>query len=277
VITPSEQELWRERVERSTGNCFPDSRLHVLRNCVSAEMRLRGIGDCRSYRRLVAESPADWNRLLNRLVNRETSFFRHQPSFTALRDQLLPRLAAGSAATAPLALWSAGCSTGEEAFSLAITAAEAGVEVEVLGSDIGSDALAVAEKAVYTARDLAAVPLAVRRRHFVPQWRPPSPFAAAGEASLFEVAAPLRSRVRFVTFNLLDPATYPSRAQDVIFCQNVLIYFRNTVALEAAAALARCLRPGGFLVLAPGELAGARLPGLETVRLRDTVVLRRQA
>jgi chemotaxis methyl-accepting protein methylase len=81
--------------------------------------------------------------------------------------------------------------------------------------------------------------------------------------------------VRFEQCNLSDPSTYPAAPQDVIFCQNVFIYFREAMRVQVAAGFARCLRPGGFLVPAPGDLIGLTLPGLKWLRLRNTMVLQR--
>jgi type IV pilus assembly protein PilK len=165
-------------------------------------------------------------------------------------------------------LWSAGCSSGEEAYSLAIAASElsnaASCEFEVIGSDLSTEALAAAARGRYGQRALTEAPAEIQRRHFEPC------------GNEFQVSRALRALTRFENFNFFDPATYPAVAQDVIFCQNVFIYFREAMREDVVARLARCLRPGGYLVVAPGELAGVPVPGLEWVRLRHTMVLRAQ-
>jgi len=275
-MTRREELMWCELVEQRCGISFPETRLYILRNCVRREMWNRGIETHRDFYRLVAGSDAEWSRLADRLVNRETCFLRHSPSFTALAEEIVPVLIrekfgqkgkTGAHRDRSLALWSAGCSSGDEAYSLAIACSEAAspldCRTEVLGSDLSGEALAAARGATYTARAIANVPAAWVRRYFH--------YNQTG----YGVIPAIQAMVRFELFNLFDTATYPPPWQDVIFCQNVFIYFREEKRLEAACNLAACLRPGGFLVPAPGELAGLTIPGLDSLRLRHTVVLRR--
>jgi len=264
-----EEEQWRDLVERRCGIYFSPNRLYVLQNCLWGEMQLRGIETYQDYYSLVLRSAAEWNRLLDRLANRETYFFRHMPSFSSLAEEILPaRMAEGFGRGAdPIRLWSAGCSSGEEAYSLAITAYEAAAPdrcgCQVLGSDLSSEALAAARRARYGARALSEMPPELQRRYFVRR------------GSEYEVVPAIRSMVRFEQFNFFDPATYPTAFQDVIVCQNVFIYFREELRTQAAAQLAACLRPGGLLLIAPGELASLDISGLERVALRHTVAFRR--
>jgi type IV pilus assembly protein PilK len=268
-MTRREEEVWCELVERRCGICFSKSRLYVLHNCLWREMQKRGIDSYGDYYWLVLQSAAEWSELLERLVNRETYFFRHMPSFAALSEELLPSLLVGklSRGLDRIAMWSAGCASGEEAYSMAIAAKEAAHpgdgQFEILGSDVSAEALAAARRARFGERAVAAMPQPLRERYF------------SRTANGYELDPAIHALVRFEPFNFLDPVTYPAAAQDVIFCQNVFIYFREEVRVQAAASLAACLRPGGFLLPAPGELAGLPVPGLEWLRLRHTVVLRR--
>jgi len=205
----------------------------------------------------------------DRCVNRETLFFRHMASYAALSDELLPVIGAQRVRQGEnrIALWSAGCSSGEEPYSMAIAAKEAPppgcFQFDVLGSDLSGEALAMARRAVYGPRSVAEMPETFRRRYLV------------CHESGYEVNAAIRAMVRFEQCNLSDPSTYPAAPQDVIFCQNVFIYFREAMRVQVAAGFARCLRPGGFLVPAPGDLIGLTLPGLKWLRLRNTMVLQR--
>lgn len=269
-MTRGEEDLWRDLVERRCGNFFSDSRLHVLRNCLWQGMRARGISSYREYYELVAHDSQEWRCVLDRVVNRETSFFRHIASYSALADQLLPLIARQrrSQGDGRIALWSAGCSTGEEPYSLAITALEsldpAVWSVQVTASDVSAAALDAARAARYNERAASAIPAPLLTKYFT------------RHGPGYELNAAVRSLVSVSSFNFVEPASYPLEMQDIIFCQNVFIYFREPLRLEIAGRLAARLRPGGFLLAAPGELAGLRIPGLETLRLEHTTVLRKE-
>jgi chemotaxis methyl-accepting protein methylase len=270
-MTRREEEMWCDLVERRCGICFSNARFYVLHNCLARQMQERGFERYGDYYALVLRSGAEWGSLVDRLVNRETSFFRDMPSFTALAEELLPSIIANktSRRSRRVALWSAGCSSGEEAYSLAITASETtrpdDLDIRILGSDLSTEAVTAARRARYLERSVAAVPEMLQRKYFTKH------------GSEYELKPATRTLVQFETFNFFDPVTYPAVHQDVIFCQNVFIYFREEMRLQAAAGLAACLRPGGYLVTAPGELAGLRVPGLERVQLRHMAVLRRNA
>jgi len=269
LMSRDEEEQWRDLIERRCGIFFSSGRLYVLQNCLWGEMRLRGMDVYQDYYSLVLRSPVAWNRLVERVTNRETCFFRHMPSFRTLAEEILPpRMAERSGQCEnPVRLWSAGCASGEEAYSLAITAYETAAlwdcEFEVLGTDLSAEALAAAQRARYGERAVSEMSPELRRRYLVRRGRE------------YEVVPAIRAMVRFERFNVFDPATYPKAAQDVIVCQNVFIYFREELRMQAAARLAACLRAGGVLLPAPGELASLDFSGLERVALRHTVAFRR--
>jgi len=266
-----EQETWCSFVERRCGTSFADGRIHLLHASLWEEMQRLGIVSFGEYYAHILRSASDWHRLLERFSNHETYFFRHMPSFLALSEEILPLLAAERLRQGAkcLTLWSAGCSSGEEAWSMAIAAKEAAAgwhcEIQVLGSDLSRTILTTARRARYGRRSVAAMPEELRRQYLI------------YDGVEYEVRAGIRNIVRFDQFNLFERSTYPTQLQDVIFCQNVFIYFRDTMRARAVSNLADCLAPGGFLVPAPGEVGGLRIPGLELVRLHHTTVLRRTA
>ncbi len=269
-LTRGEETLLCSLIERRCGQWFSEERLYVLRSCLGREMERLGIGNVGDYYHLLVRDTAAWNSLLDRSVNRETLFFRHMASFTALADELLPAIQDRRArrGESRIALWSAGCSSGEETYSMAIAAREASptgyYQFDVLGTDLSGEALALARRAHYNARSVAAMPEKFQRRYL------------ARNGTQYEVSADIKAMVRFERFNFADVSTYPAELQDVILCQNVFIYFREATSARVAASLARRLRSGGFLVPAPGELAGLALPELEWLRLDNTMVLRRR-
>ena len=186
----------------------------------------------------------DWAALLDAVTVQETRLFRHPAQFAAL-DAALPALAARAHAQGrPLRLLSAGCATGEEAWSLAALA-RAHAPFAVLGLDLSRDALRQAQGGAILAGlgdPLDCVPPALR------------PLFAGGVAG-----AALRPFTRFARANLRDPLP---GAFDVIFCRNVLIYLHDQARGEVMARLTDALHPGGLLALGPTDRAP---PGLRAI------------
>jgi chemotaxis protein methyltransferase CheR len=204
-------------------------------------------------------------RLADLLRVGETRFFRHRAHVEALRARVLPeRGRAAAAAGRPLRAWSAGCASGEEAWTLAMLLDDAAPPSgwEVLATDLSRAALATAEAARYPAARVDDVPERLRRCFRE---------AAGGQLA---VEPRLRARVRFELHNLLE-ARYP-RGLDVVLCRNVLIYFATQQRERVMARLADALAPGGYLFLGYAETLRAH-DGFEAVRDEDGVVYRRRA
>jgi chemotaxis protein methyltransferase CheR len=208
--------------------------------------------------------------LINEMTVNETYFYREDYQLRALCSEMMPELAARRPGE-PLRIWSLPCSTGEEPYSIALHLTEnwpglETVDVEIVGSDIDTRALARARAGIYDARAVHNLPPDVLQRHFEPagpeRWR---------------IAASLRGAVRFSTVNLSDPAEMRRHRglYDVIFCRNLLIYFDDLSRRQAGEALFEALRPGGFVCLGHSE-SMSRICSLFTVRkLRDAIVYQR--
>jgi chemotaxis protein methyltransferase CheR len=190
------------------------------------------------------ESPAI-DALIDASTIGHTSFFRHPEQFEYLRKELL-RLAASS--VTPVRIWCAACSTGEEAYSVAICGERAGVTVEVLGTDVSPAAIKAARAGAYSETR--------------PRRLPDDP-----EATDWTAPHRLRKVVRFEVASLVsaDPAC-ESGPFDVIFCRNALIYFERAEVPEILRSLSEHLRPGGALVLSPAD---AVLPLADCLRRGD--------
>jgi len=258
AVTP---QAWYDLILRRCGLTFRHVRMPDVIGLVHGQMRARGIADETAYYQLLAEASgasAEWDALIERLTNHETSFFRHPPSFDALRTHILPVLRAAKPHGGRLSLWSAGCSTGQEAYSIAICAMDeaAAGDFTVWGGDISHQAIKIARQGRYGTRAIAAVPEHYRRRFFSAVTTP------AGTE--YEVAEELRRRVRFMAANLVEPDGFrPSH--DVVMCHNVLIYFSPAAVSRVVSWLASCVAPEGFLLLGPGEAPNDRPPGLEPI------------
>ena len=258
-MSPAEFHDWQALLEERSGMVVSERRRSFLQTNLSARMREVGAPDYASYYRQVTSGPrgaVEWSTLMDRLTVQETRFFRHPASFELLEDHLRHRLEQGPLER-PLALWSVGCASGEETYSLAMTAAEvlAGSESQncfgVTGTDISLSALAKSRAAVYGARRLEQVEPAMRDRYFL-----------SSPDDRFQVLPALAARVCFARLNVLELANSPVSDMDVIFCQNLLIYFRRWRRREILNRLAECLAPGGLLVIGVGEVVGWQHPEL---------------
>jgi type IV pilus assembly protein PilK len=257
-VTP---QAWYDLIVRRCGLTFRHVRTADVIGVVHDQMRARGVADETAYYQALAAQTggsAEWDALIERLTNHETSFFRHPPSFEALRTHILPALRAAKAPGNRISFWSAGCSTGQEAYSIAMCALDDGTAADftVWGGDISHQAIKVARQGRYGRRAVAAIPEAYRQR-FMNAVDTPSGIE-------YEMNDEVRKRVRFMTTNLVEPDGFrPSH--DVVVCHNVLIYFSPTAVTRAVSWLASCVAHGGFLLLGPGEAPNDRPAGLEPV------------
>lgn len=181
---------------------------------------------------------AEFGRLLSALTNTHTSFFRHRAQFALLRSLLEARN------RRRVAIWSATCATGEEAYSLGMLAAELNIEAEVLGSDINGAALATARRGRYSRWALRKLPATYAERYMEP---------SEGQQ---RVADPLRSRVTWRQHNILSPT--PPRPRhggrwDLILCRNTFIYFAPDAIEAAARHFADVIAPDGWLLVGAAE------------------------
>ena len=220
-------------------------------------------------RRLLAGEESLLHRLAVKTVVSETYFFRHPEHFDLLAERLVPALLQEGRTT--LRAWSAGCATGEEAYSLAaaLLAAAPRADIAVLGTDLSEDSLAIAATGRYGRRAL---------RSELPRWSLGCPLQV-GPRSV-EVPAALRAITRFQPLNLhkecYPEEVVPASSFDIIFCRNVLIYFSPEGAASVLLRLRDRLREGGYLILAALDYTAA-LPGLVPLHLDGIPVLRRQS
>ncbi|MDM8349079.1 CheR family methyltransferase [Pseudomonas sp. sp1636] len=257
-MSATEFRAWQELLEERTGVVISEQRQAFLQTNLSARMRELGVLDYASYYRQVTDGPrgaVEWSTLLDRLTVQETRFFRHPPSFELLERYLRERLQHGLAS--PWEFWSVGCSSGEEPYSLAIMAAEVlrdsgqPAHFGVTATDISLKALSKARDGQYGARKLEQLDAQLRQRYFVAQ---------ADER--FKVEPGLAAQVCCARLNVLELAKAPMSGMDVIFCQNLLIYFRRWRRREILNRLAERLAPGGLLVVGVGEVVGWQHPDL---------------
>jgi chemotaxis protein methyltransferase CheR len=227
-----------------------------------------GISDLAYFDLLAAGGPSartEWMALSPVLTVGETFLFRDAALWSLIEKTLLPNLAL---LTRPVWLWSAGCSTGEEAYTLAIVARRALKDgtFSVLGSDVNPKAVAAARVGVYTQWSLRGV-----------DHERLDGLMISGTQTV-RVHDDIKACVRFDTHNLLDPDAYPPPTMssfECIICRNVLIYMTPAARARVIESLASCITPGGVLVLGHGEAQGISLAGLIVERHDAGVIYRK--
>jgi len=249
-------------IEKRSGILFDQSRERFFSTRVKDHLFAKKMRRGADLIRTLKSSNVEYEALLERLLTQETSFFRYPHVFDAIEKKVLPELHVKKFWENPrtLRMWSAACSTGEEAYSLAITLADSldfaeAWNIHILATDVSRKALQHAERGVYSPRALGELtPKQVE-----------SAFAKVGDQ--FMVKARLRNLVTFTQQNLVE-ATYMGRF-DVIFCMNVLIYFSEEKRKQVIKHLYDALEPGGYLVLGHADsVAGAGVK-VETIIHQD--------
>lgn len=185
----------------------------------------------------------------------ETHFFRTGEHFDWIRNHVLPDFRTRFGPHRIFRVWSAGCSTGEEPYSLAMLLDEEGMgdESQVIATDISRSSLTAAQRGRYRSWSMRGTPSQVQDRYF----RTVDDDVPGGRRTWFEVSPRIKKRVEFRYYNLaVDP--YPALdvglfGLDLILCRNVLIYFDNEKAALVGERLSRCLAPGGWLIPGPSE------------------------
>ncbi|WP_027172986.1 protein-glutamate O-methyltransferase CheR [Methylobacterium sp. 10] len=227
-----------------------------------------------------ATGPAEWAALEAEITIGETFFFRYAEQFAALRGTILPGLIAARAETKSLRIWSAGCSTGAEPYSIAILLHELLGDdlphwrIAITGTDISHEALATARAAVFGRWALRTLPPEEHARYFV---LGPSVPGIAREGS-FTLRPEFRRMVRFERQNLMSlidgSASPPTAGFDLILCRNVLIYFQAEAVLGIVRGLGHRLVPDGWLLIGHAEPNPAFAATLQPVNLPGTVAYR---
>jgi len=266
----SEHELSEIRmlIEERTGICFDESRERFFSTRVREHLRAKGLRSGTDLLRNMRKSNVEYEALLERLLTQETSFFRYPGVYEAFEKRVLPELHVKKFWKNPrtLRIWSAGCSTGEEPYSIAITIADSlsfadSWNVEILATDVGRQALKHAERGVYAGRSIASVSEKQLANHF-----------SAVEGAQ-QVKPRLRKMVSFAQMNLASPV-YLGR-MDAIFCMNVLIYFSEERRRSVVQRFYETLEPGGYLFLGHSESISKMPVKFQAIVLNDCILYRK--
>ncbi len=235
-----------ERIHERSGIDFGSYKPATILRRLRGRMNATSCPTLAGYAAYLESDPEEFARLVNSLLIKVTEFFRDPKLFEYLREHVLPELIAEARRERrEIRIWSAGCSTGEEAYSLAIVLAEilgeqsAWPDVRIFGTDIDREAIAFARRGIYPATALKSLPAGTRDRYF------------AKSDGGYEVAKRLRALMVFGEHDLGERAPFPRI--DLLLCRNVLIYFAPPMQQIALETFAFSLRPGGWLALGTSE------------------------
>ena len=236
-----------ELVRQRTGLVFREARGSAFEAGLDRAMRRTKLTESEVYLAHLNAQPALLDDLVGEITVGETYFFREPQQFAVIRDEVLPALVSHRRRDYPLRIWSAGCATGEEPYTLEMVLREQGLAdaAHVVASDLSRTALAQARRAVYTRWSLRGVPDHIVRTYF------------EQEGNRFALAPAIRDAVDFRYLNLAAD-TFPSLStgiwgMDLILCRNVLIYFDAETVARVARRLIDSLRDDGWLLLGASD------------------------
>ncbi len=246
-------QIIADLLEARTGQHLTESRRWRVNSALAGIFRQHGISNVDQLVCLLAAPPGGpegtdlAQEVVEALLNNETYFFRDKPTFDQLPGEVLPELAHRRRDVRRLSIWSAGCSTGQEVYSLAMLFAEQAERwqdwtIDIIGTDVSHRAISIARGGIYSQFEVQrGLGVAQMLRHFD---ETPGGWRLRDE---------VRQMVRFAQGNLLT-AAHPGRLPfDLVLCRNVLLYFDRQVRHEAFDRLARAVMPDGFLMLGAGE------------------------
>jgi chemotaxis protein methyltransferase CheR len=268
-----EFRLLRDLIHAHCGIFFRDDLKYVLERRLAPRLQLHGLAAYSEYHRFLRFDPGGAGELdeaTDLLTTNETYFYREPHQLRSFEREILPVLARDRAAERSLRVLSAGCSTGEEPYTIAIQLVSSGLfkgwELEVVGADISRRCLAVAKAGSYGAHAFRSAEGEALRR-----W-----FHLRGGAWVVDDA--IRSMVRFTGANLLDERGLATVSRvDAVFCRNVIIYFDLAARRRALRRLYDRLRPGGWLLMGHSESLLNVTADFELVHLTSDLVYRKPA
>jgi chemotaxis protein methyltransferase CheR len=234
--------LISERVYEFSGIRLPEAKREMVYARLARRLRALGIGSFDDYVRFLELEPAEWEHCTNALTTNVTAFYREEHHFTVLAE-----LARARTSTEPFRVWSAGCSTGEEPYTIAMCLEEslAHSTYAVVATDLDSQVIATAREGVYPLASVLRLPEARQKRFFL---------KGTGR---FEGKARVRreigSRVEFARVNLMDAQWPVEKDLDAIFCRNVMIYFDKATQRRLVERFAGLLKPGGLFFAGHAE------------------------
>ncbi|CUH65210.1 Chemotaxis protein methyltransferase [Thalassovita gelatinovora] len=246
-------------VTEKTGIQLPENKSTMIEGRLRKRIRAVGVPDIRTYLKMVFDDghlQSELPHIIDVLTTNKTDFFREKAHFGFMEKHILPN----HPATRSFKFWSAASSSGEEAYTAAMTFAEhakrnPGFQYSILGTDISSTVVTKARQAVYTREELVDIPQSMQDQYM-------EMGHSSNGRELARIVQSLRDKVVFAQMNLTGPKYPVDRNMDVIFLRNVLIYFDEAMQKKVVSNIADHVRPGGYLFVGHSESAVVTDPRL---------------
>lgn len=270
AITRDELAVWSRYIHEISGIYLDESKGYLLETRLSGLLRESGTGNLSEffYKTRTDQTNTLRRKVVEAITTNETSFFRDTAPFDLLRHKLIPELidrrTRSGMKPIPIRIWSAACSTGQEAYSTAMVLKElladlTKFDIRILGTDISNKAVAQASYGEYTRLELErGLPQDMLVRHFT----------ACGEKR--KIRDEIRALATFRTMNLLEPFAFPSPF-DIVFCRNVAIYFTETDKVRMFRSIGKSMAKDGCLIIGATESISGLCPEFEPKRHMRTV------
>jgi len=251
----SEREfgLFRHLIKKHVGVSFVRTKKVALQRKLASRINSLGLESYSEYYRcLLRDKEGGWElrRLINTITVDQSAFFRHSKQFELLANVVLPQVVTQNNSTKKLRIWSAGCATGQEAYSIAMVVNEMFKgdhtwDIRILASDVDTDALKFAYRGLYPKESIQQIPIEYLNKYFTK--------GTGKDSGYFLIKEDLRKRLLFRRLNFVD-FDFPFRSPvDIIFCRNVMIYFDIEVKKRLINNFYRILERDGFLCLGASE------------------------
>ncbi len=274
-ISLDEFRMIRDFIHEKSGIFFAENKMYLVKNRLQKRMGELNIKSVRDYfyRVKYDVSLKEFNQLMVLMTTNETSFFRNEPQLKCFSDEVLPQLLERKKrehAPKNIKIWSAGCSTGEEPYTLGVMILEklismAGWNVEIIANDISEYVLQRARYGEYSGLTLRNVPPRLLERYFVKQ------------GDMYRVKPEVRAMVKFSHMNLNEPRKVSMvSGMDVIFCRNVMIYFSDEVKKQLVRGFFNALNPGGYLYIGHSETLHGISKAFKLVYFKNALVYQKE-
>ncbi|TFH65602.1 MAG: protein-glutamate O-methyltransferase CheR [Candidatus Zixiibacteriota bacterium] len=262
---------FRDFIHKKSGIFFAENKKYLVENRLSRRMATLGLKSFRDYFYQVKydTSLKEFNMLMNLVTTNETSFYRNPPQLACFQQEVLPLIIAQKQQVGHdkrLKIWSAGCSTGEEPYTLGMILLEVLGEhndwnIEIIANDISENVLYSARRAAYGKMSLRTTPLHIVDKYFT------------REGEKYCVAEPVKRLVKFSHLNLVDHRKMALMTDmDFVFCRNVMIYFSNDIKKQIVKGFYNSLRPGGYLYIGHAESLHGISKAFKLVCLKNGLV-----
>ena len=247
VLSKTDFDKFRQYVESRAGMYIDDSKQNSFKISLDTRMNILGIKNYSAYYSLITSSVGkrEFDELLNLILIKETFFFRDERQLKVLINNILPELLEREKGE-EIKIWSAGCAAGEESYSLAMAIIEAfphgSINFSIYATDVSVEALKQAKEGIYNKSSMRAIDKAVLNKYFTQR------------EGRYYLNDQVKQRVRFDIVNLIEPAVPTEKDRfDIIFCRNVIIYFRIETVKTVIRRLYDMLGAGGYLFIGHSE------------------------